>query len=119
VTQNEIAFDRVVSDTPRFPEFDIGAANPNRRKPLALTNRQAGSLSVLLSDAHPVAGGIGDYTIESDLVLGHESSGIVLSVGSEVTTLRVPNRRKPLALTNRQAGSLSVLLSDAHPVALT
>ncbi|GHJ87941.1 hypothetical protein NliqN6_4343 [Naganishia liquefaciens] len=38
------------------------------------------------------SGGIGDYTIESDLVLGHESSGIVLSVGSEVTTLRVGDR---------------------------
>ncbi|KAJ9114065.1 hypothetical protein QFC22_005885 [Naganishia vaughanmartiniae] len=38
------------------------------------------------------SGGIGDYTITSDLILGHESSGIVLSVGSDVTTLKPGDR---------------------------
>lgn len=33
-------------------------------------------------------GGIGPYIVKDPMVLGHESSGIVLKVGSEVTTLK-------------------------------
>ncbi|KAJ8029354.1 Sorbitol dehydrogenase [Holothuria leucospilota] len=37
-------------------------------------------------------GGIGDYVIKSPLILGHESSGIVSAVGTEVKHLKVGDR---------------------------
>ena len=38
------------------------------------------------------SGGIGDYTIKSPLILGHESSGEVISVGTGVTHLKHGDR---------------------------
>nr|CAG34729.1 xylitol dehydrogenase [Blastobotrys adeninivorans] len=37
-------------------------------------------------------GRIGDYVVEKPMVLGHESSGVVVEVGSEVTSLKVGDR---------------------------
>uniref|UniRef100_A0AAG5CMU5 Sorbitol dehydrogenase n=1 Tax=Anopheles atroparvus TaxID=41427 RepID=A0AAG5CMU5_ANOAO len=45
------------------------------------------------SDVHYIThGGFGDYTLKEPLVLGHESSGVVMEVGRNVTTLKVGDR---------------------------
>ncbi|KAF2638457.1 GroES-like protein [Massarina eburnea CBS 473.64] len=45
------------------------------------------------SDVHYwVHGRIGHFVVESPMVLGHESAGIVHSVGEKVTTLKVGDR---------------------------
>uniref|UniRef100_A0A1I8JUV5 Sorbitol dehydrogenase n=1 Tax=Anopheles funestus TaxID=62324 RepID=A0A1I8JUV5_ANOFN len=45
------------------------------------------------SDVHYIShGGFGDYKLKDKLVLGHESSGVVLEVGRNVTTLTVGDR---------------------------
>lgn len=45
------------------------------------------------SDVHfLVHGRIGDYVVNSPLVLGHEASGIVHKIGKNVTTLKVGDR---------------------------
>jgi D-xylulose reductase len=45
------------------------------------------------SDVHYYAhGAIGDFVVKSPMVLGHESSGIVIEVGANVTTLKVGDK---------------------------
>ena len=54
------------------------------------------SVGVCGSDVHYYEHGrIGSYTVESPLVLGHEASGVVVQVGSEVTRLE-PGQRVSL-----------------------
>lgn len=45
------------------------------------------------SDVHYyVAGAIGDFVVKKPMILGHESSGLVVEVGSEVSRVRVGDR---------------------------
>lgn len=38
------------------------------------------------------SGGIGEYMVKKDIILGHESSGVVVSVGSAVTNVKEGDR---------------------------
>ena len=45
------------------------------------------------SDVHYFTDGrIGDFVVESPMVLGHEAAGVVVEIGSEVTTVQVGDR---------------------------
>lgn len=51
------------------------------------------SVGICGSDVHYLKHGrIGDFVVKSPLVLGHESSGTVIEVGSDVTNLKVGDR---------------------------
>ncbi len=54
---------------------------------------EVGSVGVCGSDVHYYEHGrIGPYVVRSPLVLGHEAGGVVVAVGSEVTSLQVGQR---------------------------
>ena len=45
------------------------------------------------SDVHYYTdGGIGDFKVKKPMILGHESSGIIVEVGSNVTNVKVGDR---------------------------
>ena len=51
------------------------------------------SVGICGSDVHYWQNGrIGDFVLRAPMVIGHESSGQVVEVGSEVTTLKVGDR---------------------------